>query len=114
MSKEQRHEAFYTQSEETVLAQLESSRKGLTSTEAQQRLAAYGRNELDEGEKRSLFMKFLDQFKDLMIIILVAAALSFCGNRRDGGLDRCHHYFSCCYLKCSLRGLSGRAGRGSD
>lgn len=72
--KEQRHEAFYTQSEETVLAQLESSRKGLTSTEAQQRLAAYGRNELDEGEKRSLFMKFLDQFKDLMIIILVAAA----------------------------------------
>lgn len=74
MSKEQRHEAFYTRSEETVLAQLESSRKGLTSTEAQQRLAAYGRNELDEGEKRSLFMKFLDQFKDLMIIILVAAA----------------------------------------
>ncbi|UFR15723.1 cation-translocating P-type ATPase [Streptococcus equi subsp. zooepidemicus] len=74
MLKEQRHEAFYTQSEETVLAQLESSRKGLTSTEAQQRLAAYGRNELDEGEKRSLFMKFLDQFKDLMIIILVAAA----------------------------------------
>ncbi|HEL0789857.1 TPA: cation-translocating P-type ATPase [Streptococcus equi subsp. zooepidemicus] len=74
MSKEQRHEAFYTQSEETVLAQLESSRKGLTSTEAQQRLAAYGCNELDEGEKRSLFMKFLDQFKDLMIIILVAAA----------------------------------------
>lgn len=74
MSKEQRHEAFYTQSEETVLAQLESSRKGLTSTEAQQRLAAYGRNELDEGEKCSLFMKFLDQFKDLMIIILVAAA----------------------------------------
>ncbi|HEL0722896.1 TPA: cation-translocating P-type ATPase [Streptococcus equi subsp. zooepidemicus] len=74
MSKEQRHEAFYTQSEETVLAQLESSRKGITSTEAQQRLAAYGRNELDEGEKRSLFMKFLDQFKDLMIIILVAAA----------------------------------------
>lgn len=74
MSKEQRHEAFYTQSEETVLAQLESSRKGLTSAEAQQRLVAYGRNELDEGEKRSLFMKFLDQFKDLMIIILVAAA----------------------------------------
>lgn len=74
MSKEQRHEAFYTQSEETVLAQLESSRKGLTSAEAQQRLVAYGRNELDEGEKRSLFMKFLDQFKDLMIIILVVAA----------------------------------------
>lgn len=75
MSKEQRHEAFYTQSEETVLAQLETSREGLTSAQAKERLAEYGRNELDEGEKRSLFMKFLDQFKDLMIIILIVAAL---------------------------------------
>ncbi|GAA0055493.1 UNVERIFIED_CONTAM: cation-translocating P-type ATPase [Streptococcus canis] len=75
MSKEQRHEAFYTQSEETVLAQLETSREGLTTAQAQKRLAEYGRNELDEGEKRGLFMKFLDQFKDLMIIILIVAAL---------------------------------------
>ncbi|WP_159338789.1 cation-translocating P-type ATPase [Streptococcus dysgalactiae] len=75
MSKEQRHEAFYTQSEETVLAQLETSREGLTSAQGKERLAEYGRNELDEGEKRSLFMKFLDQFKDLMIIILIVAAL---------------------------------------
>ncbi|MDV5977529.1 cation-translocating P-type ATPase [Streptococcus canis] len=75
MSKEQRHEAFYTQSEETVLAQLETSREGLTSAQAKERLAEYGRNELDEGEKRGLFMKFLDQFKDLMIIILIVAAL---------------------------------------
>ncbi|MDW7798281.1 cation-translocating P-type ATPase [Streptococcus canis] len=75
MSKKQRHEAFYTQSEETVLAQLETSREGLTTAQAQKRLAEYGRNELDEGEKRGLFMKFLDQFKDLMIIILIVAAL---------------------------------------
>lgn len=75
MSKEQRHEAFYTQSEDTVLAQLETSREGLTTAQAQKRLAEYGRNELDEGEKRGLFMKFLDQFKDLMIIILIVAAL---------------------------------------
>ncbi|WP_262367681.1 cation-transporting P-type ATPase, partial [Streptococcus pyogenes] len=56
-------------------AQLETSREGLTSAQAKERLAEYGRNELDEGEKRSLFMKFLDQFKDLMIIILIVAAL---------------------------------------
>ncbi|TCD46696.1 cation-translocating P-type ATPase [Streptococcus sp. X16XC17] len=74
MSKEQARQAFYTQSEETVLTSLETSKKGLTSEQANQRLADYGRNELEEGEKRSLFQKFLDQFKDLMIIILLAAA----------------------------------------
>lgn len=74
MSKEQKRQAFYTQSEETVLAELETSKKGLTSAQAQERLTEYGRNELEEGEKKSLLQKFLDQFKDLMIIILLAAA----------------------------------------
>ncbi|KPJ22789.1 cation-translocating P-type ATPase [Streptococcus phocae] len=74
MLKEQKQEAFYTQGGETVLAQLESSQGGLSSEQAQERLETFGRNELDEGEKRSLVMKFLDQFKDLMIIILIAAA----------------------------------------
>lgn len=75
MSKEQRKDVFYTQSEETVLEQLQSSQDGLSTSEAKSRLDQYGRNELDEGEKRSLFMKFLDQFKDLMIIILILAAV---------------------------------------
>ena len=74
MSKEQKKELFYTQSKDQVLSGLETSADGLTKAEAKQRLTEYGRNELDEGEKRSLFMKFLDQFKDLMIIILLAAA----------------------------------------
>ncbi|MGT2746160.1 ATPase [Streptococcus penaeicida] len=75
MSKEQRKDVFYTQSEETVLEELQSSQDGLSTSEAKSRLDQYGRNELDEGEKRSLFMKFLDQFKDLMIIILIVAAV---------------------------------------
>lgn len=75
MSKEQKKQAYYTQSEEAVLSHLETSLEGLTTQEAQNRLEQYGRNELDEGEKKSLFMKFLDQFKDLMIIILIVAAL---------------------------------------
>ncbi|EGJ27368.1 cation-translocating P-type ATPase [Streptococcus porcinus] len=75
MSKEQRKDVYYTQSEETVLERLHSSREGLSSDEAKSRLDQFGRNELDEGEKRSLFMKFLDQFKDLMIIILIVAAM---------------------------------------
>lgn len=77
MSKEQKKELYYTQAKDQVLSSLETSQDGLTKAQANERLATYGRNELDEGEKRSLFMKFLDQFKDLMIIILlVAAALS--------------------------------------
>ncbi|MFV8213620.1 cation-translocating P-type ATPase, partial [Streptococcus pluranimalium] len=74
MSKEQKRQAFYTQSEDTVLAALETSKKGLTSTQVEQRLSEYGRNELEEAEKRTLLQKFFDQFKDLMIIILLAAA----------------------------------------
>lgn len=74
MSKEQNRQAYYTQTEEAVLEALQTTKKGLTSEEAAQRLASYGRNELDEGEKRTIWQKFLDQFKDLMIIILLAAA----------------------------------------
>ena len=88
MSKEQKKELFYTQSKDQVLSGLETSADGLTKAEAKQRLTEYGRNELDEGEKRSLFMKFLDQFKDLMIIILlVAAALSVITEGMDGLTD---------------------------
>ena len=75
MSKEQKRQAFYTQSSEEVLKNLETSEQGLTSNEAAKRLDEYGRNELDEGEKKSLLMKFVEQFKDLMILILLIAAI---------------------------------------
>ena len=75
MSKEQKHDAFYTQSPEEVLQAVDSSSQGLSSAEASKRLADYGRNELAEGEKKSLLVKFLEQFKDLMIIILLIAAV---------------------------------------
>mgnify|MGYP003189408745 CR=1 FL=1 len=77
MSKEQSKALFYTQGVEEVLKSLDTSIDGLSTAQAKERLDAYGYNELDEGEKRSLLSKFIDQFKDLMIIILlVAAALS--------------------------------------
>ena len=88
MSKEQNKDLFYTQSSEEVLKNLDSSVEGLSTAQAQERLANYGRNELEEGEKRSLLAKFLDQFKDLMIIILlVAAALSVITEGMDGLTD---------------------------
>ena len=88
MSKEQNKALFYTQSKEEVLKELDSSIEGLSTAQAQERLATYGHNELDEGEKRSLLSKFIDQFKDLMIIILlIAAALSVITEGMDGFTD---------------------------
>ena len=52
--------------------------QGLTTQEAKARLEKYGYNKLQEAPKRSLLLRFLDQFKDAMIVILlVAAAISF-------------------------------------
>ena len=90
MSKEQNKTLFYTQGEEEVLKNLDTSVDGLSTAQAKERLDAYGYNELDEGEKRSLLSKFIDQFKDLMIIILlVAAALSVITEGMHGLTDAC-------------------------
>jgi len=48
---------------------------GLSPGEAAERAAKYGPNELDAGKKRTLFQMFLEQFKDVMVLILIAAAL---------------------------------------
>ena len=90
MSKEQNKALFYTQGEEEVLKNLDTSVDGLSTAQAKERLDAYGYNELDEGEKRSLLSKFIYQFKDLMIIILlVAAALSVITEGMHGLTDAC-------------------------
>ncbi len=52
--------------------------KGLTTQEAASRLEKYGYNKLEEAPKRSLLLRFFDQFKDAMIVILlVASVISF-------------------------------------
>jgi len=47
----------------------------LTNEEAQSRLKQYGENKLDDKKKETLFMKFIKQFNDFMIIILIAASV---------------------------------------
>ncbi|WEV60867.1 cation-translocating P-type ATPase [Streptococcaceae bacterium ESL0729] len=66
---------FFTQTGDEVLKELDSSSKGLTTEEVNRRLELYGKNELDTGKKESLLTKFLNQFKDLMIIVLIIAAI---------------------------------------
>lgn len=54
---------------------MDSSMSGITSTEATQRMARYGSNELEEKEKKPLWLLFLNQFKDFMILVLIVAAV---------------------------------------
>ena len=51
MSKEQKRQAFYTQSPEEVLKAVDATEQGLSSSEAEKRLAEFGHNELEEGEE---------------------------------------------------------------
>lgn len=48
---------------------------GLSEHEAKNRIDKYGLNQLDEAKKRSLFLKFLDQILDFMIIVLIGASI---------------------------------------
>ena len=66
---------LYCEDVERALKQAKSSREGLTSAEAQQRLAANGKNRLAEAKKDSLVKRFFMQMADPMILILLAAAL---------------------------------------
>lgn len=66
---------FYLQSKDEVLKEFKASPNGLSSGEAKERLAKYGENALVEGKKKTAFQVFLEQFKDLMVIILIIAAL---------------------------------------
>lgn len=59
-----------------VVAALHSDQvRGLTHQQAEERLADCGENKLREKKKKTIFQRFLDQFKDAMILILLAAAV---------------------------------------
>ena len=58
-----------------VLEKLQSSDMGLVSEEALRRFERYGPNELVEKRRKAPWMMFLDQFKDFMILVLIAAAV---------------------------------------
>lgn len=68
--------SLHSKSKDDVLYDLSSNcNTGLSSAEASQRIEKYGPNKLREKKKKSTLQRFFDQFKDAMILILIAAAI---------------------------------------
>lgn len=68
-------DTFFNRSVEEVLREQESSSGGLSNAQAADRLKKYGPNALVEGKKKGVLQVFLEQFKDLLVVILIVAAI---------------------------------------
>ncbi|WP_024861199.1 cation-translocating P-type ATPase [Ruminococcus flavefaciens] len=79
----------YLETTESVLKEVESSASGLTAEEAAKRLEKVGKNKLDEAPKPTLLARFIEQFKNPMILVLLAAAMisAITGIISEGKLD---------------------------
>ena len=73
---------WYQKTNAEVLEQIGVTTDGLSSEQAEERLKRDGKNVLAEGKKKSVFQVFLSQFADLLVLILIAAAIisMFSGN----------------------------------
>ena len=66
---------WYQQTKEEILSQFQVTEQGLTSSQAEKILAEKGENVLEEGKRKSTLQVFLEQFCDLLVVILIIAAL---------------------------------------
>lgn len=68
--------SFHHQTAEEIITALSTDiQKGLSESTVAERQAKYGPNKLKEKKKKSTIQRFFDQFKDVMILILIAAAI---------------------------------------
>ncbi len=73
---EETQKDYSTGSLESVIDSLKTNiETGLTEKEVKERLAVYGENKLREAEKEPMWKKLLEQFKDIMVVILIIAAV---------------------------------------
>ena len=66
---------YYKFSIKETLKKVESNKDGLTSEEAKVRLNKNGYNKLKEAKKKGILLKILEQFKDVMLIVLIISAI---------------------------------------
>ena len=78
MGGETKNLPAYRLNKDSVLSDLESSKEGISSVEALNRLEKYGANELKRINQESVIVKYFRQFKDLMILLLlISSVISF-------------------------------------
>ncbi|KOR30668.1 hypothetical protein TI04_04620, partial [Achromatium sp. WMS2] len=84
----QREAFWHTITATDAFARLKSSQNGLSSSEAQSRLETYGLNRLPEPPRRSLLMRFISQFNNVLIYVLLSAAVitAFLADWVDAGV----------------------------
>lgn len=73
---------FFAQEKEELFESFHSSDEGLSSAQVEAQKEKYGENQLVQNKKKTLLQVFFDQFKDLLVAILLVAALisAFSGN----------------------------------
>lgn len=73
---------FYKMTAEETIKELNASMQGLSDTQVKENETKYGKNKLAEEKRQSIIKVFLSQFKDLLVVILIAAAIIsiFTGN----------------------------------
>lgn len=68
-------ETYFNRTAEETLKLQQTSSAGLSPQEAERRAGQFGPNKLSEGKKKSVVQVFLEQFKDLLVVILIIAAV---------------------------------------
>src|SRR5512136_2895430 len=67
--------SWHSMDKDAVEQNLKTSSNGLSSEEAKRRLIEYGYNELKEKKRRTALQMFLEEFKDIFILLLIAATI---------------------------------------
>ena len=74
MNADRHHQLFHAMTADEALVAMDATVQGLSSEEAVRRLAKYGANRLPESPPRSALMRFLTQFHNVLIYVLLASA----------------------------------------
>jgi P-type Ca2+ transporter type 2C len=66
---------FHAKTKQEILDNFKTSLNGITRDEASERIKEFGYNEFKEKETKSTFQRFIEQFKDFLVIVLIIAAV---------------------------------------